>query len=359
MDAVRLDMAVFGSTPMAKLLAGILAGTHGKRVVLIGESDAAFRLTRGADLSVAPITRPETWALLSRTVPETLRLVARAGAKAGFARIDPIFYARGSLGSEALAHVRHAAAGFGHAAERIPSQALGQGYDGLLLRDAVLLVRPQLEPLLDTWLRSLGVLSLARSQTRVEMRPGGGVSIASESGMEAERAVLADDEAILAHMDASKLQRIAALADMTSILTEPAQPLASPFMMEIEEDAHLLQRASGSITAIALGSAPDAVSTVGRLLARQQHLRRAGQVTFTRLIPRDGAPLVGRVADGPLILAGLGLFGAFLSPAIGRWICGSASPNEEAWFAAHRPGRNFTNSSVAEVMSARAIEAAA
>lgn len=361
MGAVRLDVAVFGSTPMAKLLAGLLASAHGKRVALIGESDAAFRLTQGADLSAAPLTRPATWALLAHLVPETMRVLSRFGARSAQLRLDPIFYAKGPYGCEALAHIRHVVAGFGHAAERASTEAVGEDHEGLVLRDAVLLLRPQLEPLLDTWLTSLGVLALRRGQAHIEMIPGGGATIAAgENGMEAELAVLADDEAILAHVGGGPLARVAAVAEATSILTEPTRPLPSPFMIEIEDGAHMLQHPSGSIAAIAMGAPPAAVPVIGRLLARHQHLRRAGQVAFPRLIPHDGAPLAGPPSGGgPIILAGLGLPAVFLAPAIARWVAGKASPSEAAWFAAHGLDRDVAQSAVAEIAPLRAIEAAA
>jgi hypothetical protein len=357
MSVVRLDVAVFGSTPLAKLLAGLIAGAHGKRVAIIGDSDATFRLTQGADLSVAPLTRPEAWALLGHTVPETTRLLSRIGAKSGQLRLDPIFYARGAFGREALAHIRHMATGFGHAAERVPEDVLGEDFEGLVLRDAVLLLRPQLEPLLDNWLRSLGVLALRRGQSHIELTPEGGVHIAGESGMEAQLAVLADDEAIIDYLGSAALGHRIVTTQVTSILTEPTSALPSPFMVEIEDGAHLLQRPSGSIAAVAVGAPPLAVSVVGRLLARHRHLRRAGQVAFTRLTPSDGAPLVGRFDGGPTIMAGFGLPVAFLAPAIARWIAGAASPSEEAWFAAHSLDRDMARSGVAEVAPPRAIEA--
>jgi hypothetical protein len=361
MAVVNLDVAVFGSTPLARLLAGLLASAHGMRVAIIGESDAAFRLAQGADLSVAPLTRPETWALLGHTVPETVRLLSRIGAKSGHVRIDPVFHARAPYGREALAHVRHVASGFGHAAERAPADMFAPGHEGLVIRDAVLLLRPQLEPLLDTWLHGLGVLALRGGQSRIAFTPEGRVSIAAgENGMEAERAVLADDDSIFVHLGHDALRHSAITAEMTSIFTEPTTPLPSPFVMEIEEGAHLLQRPSGSISAVAMGAAPLAVSVVGRLLARHQHLRRAGQVVFSCLVSRDGAPLVGRPANsGPLALAGLGLVGAFLAPALARWIAGAASPSEEAWITAHAIGRPITGSSVAEVLPPRTLEAVA
>ena len=72
MTEAHADFVVVGSTPLARLVAGLLASVHGKTVVFSGESQSGYRLPRGLDLSVAPITRPETWALLKAVLPESL-----------------------------------------------------------------------------------------------------------------------------------------------------------------------------------------------------------------------------------------------------------------------------------------------
>ena len=51
------DFVVLGATPLAGLVAGLLASVHLKRVCHVGETYSPFRLQRSIDLSVAPVTR--------------------------------------------------------------------------------------------------------------------------------------------------------------------------------------------------------------------------------------------------------------------------------------------------------------
>ena len=73
---VRKEFLQIRRDPSSYLIAGLLPRDHGKRVVLVDERLSPFQLQRGIDLSVAPITRPETWALLRDTTPETVGVLA-------------------------------------------------------------------------------------------------------------------------------------------------------------------------------------------------------------------------------------------------------------------------------------------
>src|SRR5690606_35283953 len=126
-------------------------------VILVGEGQAGYRLVRGIDLSLAPITRPESWMQLVQSVPETSRLVARIGGRGALSRIDPVFFAGGGAHGEALAHLRHMAQGFGIAAEPVAPSLLGEGRQGVVLRDAIRINRPALEAGLGRWLDRAGV----------------------------------------------------------------------------------------------------------------------------------------------------------------------------------------------------------
>src|SRR5690606_6773418 len=104
-----LDFVIFGSSPLAGLLAGLLASDHGKRVACVGESAARYRLPRSIDLSIAPVTRPETWSLLAATSAETQRLLTKIAGRSGLRRIAPIFFSVERSAREALGHVAHMA----------------------------------------------------------------------------------------------------------------------------------------------------------------------------------------------------------------------------------------------------------
>ncbi|MGV8953370.1 MAG: hypothetical protein ACOH2M_19900 [Cypionkella sp.] len=355
------DFAVIGSTPLARLVAGLLASVHGKRVVWAGDSHAAFRLPRGIDLSVAPITRPETWALLAQAVPETVKLLSRAGGKASTVRLDPIFFADSPSGQQGLAFLRSSAGGLGAAIERLPAGHLGKRRDGIVLRDAIYLQRDRLEPVLDRWLDGLKVARLPLSEARVSIAANGSASIAVGGTVtEAARTVLADDEAILSHLQSDTLASLFERQAMTTILTEPTFAMAARVMLQVDADLSFVQGSHCGVVAIGMGDHDACVTHIGVLLGANRQLRQAGGTAHERLRSRDGAPILGRpYGSGPELLAGLGASGVFLAPALARWFVGAARPEELDYFAARIPHRPMTPSSVAEYSAASTVAAAA
>jgi hypothetical protein len=298
-----VDIAVYGSTPLAGLLAGLLADRHKRKVALVGAANARYRLPRGLDISVMPITRPETWALVRNNRDDVLKLLARIGGKAAVRRIDPIFIAESEAGKDALDHIGVMAASHGEAVERLPEGHILPGAAAFRLRDAALIERPALEPALAAWLTKLDV---RRDFTWAGLT------------------VLADDEAILTH--GGEVAPPLLSVPMTVLLTEPTPPLVAPLLYCIDRGMTLAQGAGGGVTAFTVGGPVRALAQAGAVLAQDRIVRRAGQAAFIALCGRDGAPVVGHLGDnGPFIACGLGPAGAFLAPALARLIAGTAS----------------------------------
>jgi hypothetical protein len=317
MEEGEVDIAVMGSTPLAGLLAGLLAERHGRKVALVGAANARYQLPRGIDVSVAPVTRPETWALLRDNRKDVLKLLARIGGKTVVRRIDPIFLAESEAGKDALGHMQVMAALSGEAVEHLPDSHILPGAAAFRLRDAALIERPALEPALTAWLTKIGV---RRDCTKAGLT------------------VLADDEAILAQAD--KSMPLTA-TPMTVLLTEPTPPLVAPVLYCLDRSLTLAQATGGSVAALAPGQPQKVLAQAGAVLARDRIVRRAGQAAFVALGAGDGAPVVGRSGDsGPFIACGLGPAGAFLAPALARFIAGVASEKEADYFLARAPTAN-------------------
>lgn len=349
MSEARADFVIVGSTPLARLVAGLLASAHGKAVVFSGESQSGYRLPRAVDLSVAPITRPESWALLKAGLPEALKLISRIGGRRAWSRIDPIFFSEMPGGKEALAHIRHMALAFGHAAELVPSSALGMGRDGLLLRDAVLLHRPTLEAGLDRWLEQHKVRRLLDGDALTVHVDGSAELVSGEDRVEIGQAVLADDAAILAHLPKALWPSLLARRVHSTIATEPTRPMAAALMHRLDTGLTLVQQAERGIAAIGPGAIDPFAAALGVLLGREREFRQAGQSSYEAVVTSDAAPAVGRLGgSGPDVLAGLGPTGAFLAPVIARWLCGVAAPAENAWLGARLVDRKAAASPVAE-----------
>lgn len=350
MSEARADFLIAGSTPLARLVAGLLASMHGKTVVFSGESQSAYRLARGIDLSVAPLTRPETWALLRASLPPMLKLLSRIGGRGSWSRVDPILFGETAAGKEALAHIRHMALAFDHGAERVPERDIGPGRDGLLLRDAVLLHRPALEAALDRWLDQHEIRRCGESDTLIVHDDGSAELVSGDSRIDIGQTVLADDAAIIAHMPGALWPPLLERRVASTILTQPTRPIASPVMQRIETGLTLAQQQAGrGIVAMGPGAIDPFASSLGILLGSERGFRQAGQSSYEIVATRDGAPAVGRLRGaGPDVLAGLGPGGAFFAPAIARWLSGRAEAAEAAWLNARLVDRDAQSSPVAD-----------
>jgi len=350
MAEASFDFAILGSTPLAGLIAGLLAADHGKRVCLVGEPWSAFRLPRSYDVSVAPATRPETWALLRVVSIETTKLVATLG-RGLTERIDPLFIAETPASIDALSHMRHVATGYGYAVERVADRAIAATGAAWRVRDAVLLVGGRVEPAIEAWLDHLYVRRFPAETTAVTLRRDGSARLmAGNAPVDAAQAVLAEDAAILRYLDPDERDRVLRQHNLTAILSEPAKPLAAPLINYLDRDVVLLQRGKGGgILAMAGGAEEEAGLRAGASIGASGPLKRAGQASFKCLVTTDGAPLVGP-AKGlrATVVAGFGSTGAFFAPALARHLAGAAGEAEKAWLAAREPSRGNARQLVAD-----------
>lgn len=351
------EFAVFGSTPLAGLIAGLLAAEHRKRVCIVGETSSAFRLPRGIDIAAMPATRPESWALLKQTAPEVVRLLGKIRGRPGMRYIDPVFVAETSAGADALSHMRHVAMGLGYQVERLPDG--GGAGAAFRLRDAVLLHRGRVEPALLAWLAREGVGMLSTRQTNAVIKRDGSVRLEfAGRSVEAAHAVLADDAAILDHLDVGERDRTLHVRTATALLTERTPPLAAAAMIYVDRGVTLVRGPGGGIAAIGLGRPEEAIARIGGCLAGRGPLRRAGQRIFRTIDTVDGAPMIGPARGlRATVLAGLGLSGAFLAPAIARLVAGSASEAEKRYFSAREAGRGNARALVADFADGAGLEA--
>ncbi len=350
MSQLKADFLIIGSSPLARLLAGLLASRHGKTVLLQARHLAGRRVRPGMHLSVGAITRPESWALLAATVPETTRLLRRIGTRGVLRRLDPILFADQAWGQAALGHIRHMAAGFGLAAERLPLHRMGPDREGLVLRDAVLLNRPVLEPALDRWLVQLGVRRLDPDMIIDVAGDGRAVVTLEDARIEIGQTLLADDAAILNHVPDFAWPALLHRQDASLILTRPVPPIAAPVMLALDAGIVLQQQQEGGVLGQGKGDIVGLAGQLGVLLGLPDAFEQAGQASIVSVSTRDGAPALGRVGGvGPDILAGFGPVGAFLAPALARWLCGVASPAENAWCGARLVNRDGGMAPVSDI----------
>lgn len=346
--ADSFDHLILGSTPLAGLIAGLLAAAHGRRVCLVGEPFSPFRLQRNLGLSIAPVTRPETLILLKASAAETVRLIGGWG-KGLLTRADALFVAETPASIAALGHFRHLALALGYTIEPVADRSIAGGLM-LRVRDAQLIGHGRLEPELESWLAGLGVRHLDAAVTDVTLRKDGSARIASEGRtFEAAQAVLAGDNVIRQYLGDDNLDRSLETVPASSVLLEGGRPLPSPFVAFLDRGVTLEQDGRVAVSGVVTGDAATARARLGSAVARAGTLRLAGETALHAVRTIDGAPYFGPARGArTLLIAGLGPAAPFYAPAIARHLAGASPADEASWFAARGPTRGNLRLQVAD-----------
>lgn len=333
------DYLLLGSTPLAGLLAGLLAIEHKRRVCLVGEPFSPFRLQRSIDVSVAPVTRPETLLLLRRAAAETTRLVNGWG-KGLVSRADPLFVAETADSIAALGHFRHLAIALGYAVEPVADRNVSDG-QMLRVRDMQLLGHGRLEPALEGWLSKHEVRHLDRADTELTLRKDGTARIVHAGhSVEAAQVILAGDDAVLEHLPEDAWDRSLEAVPGSAMLLDSAKPLPAPYVSFLDRGVVLVQDGKVSVSALLAGDPTTARARLGSAVAKAGALRLAGETVVGSLRSSDGAPYIGPArGHKAIVIAALGATGAFLAPALARHIANVAPPDEARWFTARGPTR--------------------
>ena len=348
-DAPGFDHVVFGSTPLAALIAGLLASAHGRCVCLVGDPHTAFRLHHGFDLSIDVMARPETLMLLKGLTEETLKLINGLG-KGLVERIDPLFIAETPGTSAGLDHFRHLALALGYGVEPIVDPQLS-AHGICRVRDVAMLVPGRIEPALEAWLDGLGVKRLARSTTGVQLRRDGTVRLTQgDSEMTGANAVLADDTAIITHVPEDQRDRMLVAESRLLLLAEPERSVPGPLLCWLDRTVSVHQAGRGGVAVVAGGDPATATARIGASAARVAALKRAGEASAPALRTADGAPYLGTAKTSrATIIAGFGPTAAFFAPAIARQVAGAPRSDEAAWFDARGASRGRPRTSVTDI----------
>lgn len=346
------DYAVLGSTPLAALLAGLLAAQHGRRVALVSDAPSPFQLQRGLDLSASVLTRPETLILLRTVAAETGKLLVELG-KGLTERIDPLFIAETPASAAALLHFRHLGRALGltidlQADRELPDATM------MKVRGVMRISQSRLWPALEGWYERHDVRRLSRADTMVTVRRDGSARLAAGSFVvDANTVILADDVAITEHLTEETRDRNLVLVPTAAILLEPGKALPAPVTAFLDRGVIVQQDGRLGTSATVSGDQSTAHARLGASIARSGPVRRAGETVFTSVTTSDGAPLVTTAKGGKaMVLAGFGATGAFLAPAIARFLVGKSSSDEAAWFVARGSLRGNQRFDAAEYQAA-------
>jgi hypothetical protein len=335
MTSALYDFAIIGENPASKFLAGLLTRDHKRRCVLLADNEIRVRLPQSSGTSFAPLTRPDHWAMLAPTVPETLKVLSRIGAKNATQRTKVICLAKESASREALSHVRTMAELYGHTVEiantsRFPSNILGLSVPDITHLDLV-----GINEHLDQWLDDLGVARVLGAGLRLLKDGSSTLQIGTEA-LAFRQTVLMDDKAVIEHLPISQRPRIVRGQVHSSLLIAPNQPLAAPIVFDIDSGSTLTTMASGGINLISPGDNALAFADAHRLLAMGVGGAVVGQRSFTRLLTTDGLAAFGRVGinSGAVVALAAEPYAPFIVPALARWIAGVPTETESAYFSA-------------------------
>ncbi len=358
MSEGAVDFAIFGSSPLASLVAGLLASRHKRRVIIVGEPEARYRLPRALDLSIAPITRPETWALLTANKADSAKLISKIGGRTAMRHVDPIFFADGTTAREALGHFSHMARAYGNILEAVAHARTGTDRMALRVNDCVTINRPILQPALEDWLDEVGVRRVVPQTVSFGSAGTAALTVETET-IAATKAILVDDAAIMQHLPGWQWPAQLLRRPSATILTASSRHLAGPIMVQLDSCTTLVQHEEGGMAAMGPGTLAAFSARLSALLAETGQLQQVGQVGFESLATGDGAPLLGPCGtDGPTILTGFGPTGAFLAPVLARWLADEATSEEAAWCEARRPDQRGLGRSVTEFTGAPPEQAA-
>ena len=345
MIASEFDCAVFGSTPLASLLAGLLAARQGQRVVLVGIPFSSHRLPLGVGYLPAPVTRPDAWDLLKSAESEMRAFLSEIGA-GGSLTVGSITQAADTAASvAAFEHIRHLA--LAHDIAMVRERAKS-AVPALFRAPGTVLNEATLQPILDTWLQGLGVVRLP-FDTRLTIQRSTVTLTADDRQIVAKRAILADDDAILSRLNADERPQLLRIVDVQTTVTAATTPLRALLSDYPDRGVTLAQRETRILARIR--GFEDADARLASCLGDRLPLRRVATRRFRALDTTDGAPLIGQLkAPRLFIIAGLGDAAPFFAPALARLVAGTASPDERAYFAARDAVRPDARTGVSDLM---------
>jgi hypothetical protein len=350
------DVALFGASPCAMLVAGLLASEHGMAVCLVGPEWSPWLLPQRFDLGWRFATRPQAWRLLLDGATETQRLLSALGRQL-VEPIAPVLVAEQPATRAALLHMKATLAGLGRSLQQVSDRGLPPGAAAWALGDVPSLAEAA-PTAIAAWLGRRGVQRLP-ADTGVTFRRDGALRLEAPAGQfEAARAVLLDDAAIARLLPEGEQARLLRKVPMRALRTTQGLQLAAPLLDFPDRGVSLRQTAkAGPITALVAGTR-DAEARLGSALVLQAPLAQVAEARFSAFETPDGAPLLTLSrAPRALVVAGLGATASFFAPALARHIAGRSLPAEATFFAAHELGRGNARQAVADVAADVVAEA--
>ncbi len=345
-----------GSSLQAGLVAGLLARVHKRKVYLAFEPSIGFRLARELPLSVDCITRPETWQLLAQSRAEAFKLLTSIGGGKALGRINPVIVATTFDCAQALAHMFHVVKGYGFEIEQETIGALPAAKKILRIRGARIIQHKLFRPALGRWLADGGVRIGSVNDLTLSIKRGGQVvAKMSEGTIQANRLVLADEEAIRAHAKPQYLNPAFVGVSATTLACEPTPALSEKYVLNPFNRFRAYGQANNGYEIVSLSLVDEVATDIVASLPDGKKLRPAGRAVFNTCVSSDGAPFAGKLGQsGAWAVGGFGNTGAFVAPAIARFLAGKTEGLEEEYFSKRCGGAKRASRQISEYQHIRA-----
>lgn len=350
-NSERLDFIVVGATPLAVVVAQLLARAHGKKVALVGAAEHPLRVSRGFDLSVAPLTRPAHWDLLTSTRGETLKIMGELG-RAIVQPTDIAFTGHGRRAEVTLGHIRHLAAGFGELTEPLTREAVIRHGNGFILRGAMRLRRRAFFATARNWLAQAGVGWFTQGSCALSVSSTGTILSTGDQKFRADSTLFCDGRMAADLVAPENLPVEVTSIAYCGLMTEPGTKLHWPSLVDVGANALAFLHDKGRAEAWVAGDKETAIAWLEGVMEHNNRTRLAGLAELAILGTPDGAPLIARMPRIRAQLAlDLGASGLFVAPALARYFAGEASRAEQEFFDTHASGK--PRETVGEFVSGR------
>ncbi len=338
----KYDVGIVGETLLAPFLAGQLAHVHGKKICLFLSGAVQHRIRREINFSFDLITRPESWEMLNQAREEALPIIANIGGAQAVGKVPALILSHTPAGADMLSHMYHYLHGMDYQIERLAEADFPHAIAAYRAR-AVRIVRPDaFWPAILEWLAKLGVDMIEPEELTIKPRKEGAAQIKTTKAIcDVGQIVLADDRSIHQYGAVSVIERFFVPVKTTALLLQPGPEKIEQIIISPEFDFCAQTDRQGHIKCLANTS----ISNMSNLLNHNitgdisnkntPHFHLAGRADFTKLIPRDGAPVIGKLARSNLWgIAGLGHGDVFFAPMLARLIEGKPLAREASYLGA-------------------------
>lgn len=334
----KLDFLVVGSTPMATMLAFYLRRSHRCEVGVLADPPHPLRVSRGFDISVSALTRPESWQVLKACTKEVERTIGGFDRKM-LETTDVAMTGHGERAGAALGHIRHMSSAFGVLSEPLTRDMTVRYGGGFVVRGATRLKRRKFNESVRAIIEGIGATWLTFADCQMEWGSGpirletGEMAFVADTAIVCDAGLAAQISPALAWP--SELETI----EHCGLMTEPGAQASWPCLMDVGNEGLACSHPDGRLEAWVAGNSHRAEKWLAGMLAHGSQTRLSGRVLERSITSKDRGPVVAQLARSHVHVAlGFGASEVFFTPALARHFAQKAQDHERTFFEARGIG---------------------